>query len=555
MQLKTDTDINMDSFFDIGLFKELAELINEAFGRQIISPRATAIITLIAFIIVILYFVIIKPISKNHKWRRKQLDEILRGYGNYTRWWQRWLYIDTVLQTDPPHDLDEPYQAQFQDLRTNTNAIDFFLKQVLRRDNTYSPYYCILGGSGMGKSTFVVNLVWKYINKYKDKTLPYPVKLINCRDAAELTESIKEIDNKENTILIMDALDENNEAIDNYREFYRKLLNSITKFRIVIITCRTQFFEKYEDEPKTLPGNEPSTKKPREFKKYYVSPFKTEEVSHYLNKKYLLRFKARKKSKIIANNCTQLMARPLLLSYIDDLSTADIGNHIDSIAQIYEIIIDKWLEREAFFAASYNKKDEYKKALLEFSSEIALSMVQTNYDNNSTNIIIERYKDKPLIKTKNLKGRSLLNRNSKSDLKFAHKSFMEYLVAKQLFEQKDIQLESIDCVSNDMIPKFLYYMMVSLMREEECGGINISLSTNAKFTLDGRFNFTIRGIRGRLPNILNGNSIIKSQHFTLNCDVSENIAKIISTFIRSAISINQDKADSMYILLETIGIS
>ena len=450
-------EINME----FELFKYIVETFLNVTGLQI--PEKLVPITIIfLFVVVILLIVLCRNLCRSHKWRKKQLDEILKGYEQYTTRQQRWLYIKTWFQSNPPHDLDEPYEAQFEDPRTD--SIDFFIKHVLKTDNKKPPYYCILGGSGMGKSTFVVNLVWKYINKYREKTLPYPIKMIYCGETIEGNESlldrIKKIDNKQSTILILDALDENNDAIVKYSNFFKELFASITDFRIVIITCRTQFFEKREEEPNILPVRDPATKEQKRFKKYYISPLHNDEVEHYLNKKYLLKFSAKRKAISIVNNCKKIMARPLLLSYLDDLLNADIDDSKESIVQIYDILIEKWLEREAYFAIDDDKKETYIQALRDFSNELALCMAQPYYSKQQVNDIIAKYGANTLIKERNLKGRSLLNRNSSNEFKFAHKSFMEFLVAMELFKhEKDIPIESIDCVSNDMIPLFLSYMI------------------------------------------------------------------------------------------------
>lgn len=443
------------------------------------------------------------------------MDEILKGYENYTTRQERRLYIDTGFQTDPPHDYNEPSEAHY-DYRES--SINFYIKDVFKKYNDKPPYYFILGGSGMGKSTFVVNLVRKYINKYNKRTLPYQIKLLYYGESTfvndSITNRIKEIQNKANTILLLDALDESNEAINDFSQFFPKLLNELQDFRTVIITCRTQFFETYEDEPSFLPFRDPKTKLQKQFKKYYISPLRENEIRHYLRKKFLFRFAANKKSKSIVNQCKQLMARPLLLSYIEDLVKSDINDY--SISKIYEIIINKWIEREANFAVmNENDKEKYKKDLFDFSSEIALCMAQTNVDKEYINKIINNYSS--IITTKNLKGRSLLNRNSNNEYKFAHKSFMEFMVANSIFKSalipitnsfKDtIHIETIDFFSNDMIPKFL----VDIIKRKYYGcSISIDMCNRHEYLS------------------------IKNLHYNdgiticINCHISENILKLVS---------------------------
>ena len=114
------------------IFKEWAEVINKLFGTDI-SERAIAIFSLIIFALSLLFF-IIKPIYKyiikphyiNQKWRKNELNKILKGYENYTDKEQRKLYIETYLQESAPNEHEEPAQVQSTNLRTRTNAIDHF---------------------------------------------------------------------------------------------------------------------------------------------------------------------------------------------------------------------------------------------------------------------------------------------------------------------------------------------------------------------------------------------------------------------------------------------
>ena len=378
----------------------------------------------------------------------------------------------------------------------------------------------------MGKSTFIVHLIRRYINKYNKKSLPYPIKLVNCGEKTEdkdnyIINRINNINDKNNTILIIDALDESNAAISNFNDFFSSLRDLICQFRIVVLTCRTQFFEKYEDEPSLLPTRDPKTKKQKQFKKYYVSPFYDYEIQHYLNKKYLLKFLAKKKAKLIVEKCGPLMARPLLLSYIDDLVNSDIKNY--TISKIYERIIDKWLEREANFAVTNEKdKDQYKKDLFSFSSEIALCIAQNHENEGTISDIINKYSS--IIKEKNLKGRSLLNRNSKNEYKFAHKSFMEYLVAKQLFENKNIPLDSIDCISNDMIPKFL----VDIIALEDKGYNYIKIVFSSTISWKPQ------------------NSYYNTNTIFISCDVTDNNIKYLLELLQPKYSIGIIEFDCNY---------
>lgn len=489
---------------EYSFFQGIAQAIEDVFGWHI-PEKYIAIVFLSFCVLGILWLLnkfFIKPSIKNHKWRKNQLDLILKNHKSYMSRKERWLYIDTYFQTEPPHDYDEPSDSEYNDLRTKNDSIYHFLNKAFKKDNDNPPFYCILGGSGMGKTTFAVNLVRKYINKYKERTLPYPIKLLYCgankEDGKLLIEDIRGIENKENTIIILDALDENNEAINNFSDFFPELLKAFKDFRIVVITCRTQFFESKNDEPSLLPFRDEKTKQLKQFKKYYVSPFSIEELNHYLNKKYILRFSKKKKAEQIVNKCKKLMARPLLLSFIDDLVNSDMKEF--SISNIYEIIINKWLEREAKFATVENT-EEYMHKLLVFSEEIAVYMAQTEYtkyNKKGFNQIIKKHTLN--IAEKNLKGRSLLNRNSSDDYKFAHKSFMEYLVAKTIFEDASCNIDSLDCASHDMIPVFWADLFKTKLSVLGYNDWSISLTENLKNTIRAAVSYHSLAIRDIIWN-------------------------------------------------------
>ena len=99
-------------------------------------------------------------------------------------------------------------------------------------------YYIVLADSGMGKTTFLFNLFFSYYKKLRRK---HDIKFIPL-SINSVFEEIEKIEDKQNTILLLDALDENREAINNYKKYMEKLVDETIKFHTIIITCRTQFF-------------------------------------------------------------------------------------------------------------------------------------------------------------------------------------------------------------------------------------------------------------------------------------------------------------------------
>lgn len=485
----------MDTFFDYDVFENLGRMFFHLTGKEV--PNTIIAISFCLFWVTIVVGIVLRIIHKNNKWREKQLNEILKGYENYTTRQERRLYIDTRLLIEPLDDYDEPSEAQQNNL--HGISIDSFIKKIFKKDNVSPHYYCILGGSGIGKSTFVVNFVRKYIYHHKEKNLPYKIKLLYCgentNDNDTILKQIDTIKDKSTTILILDALDENDEAIDNFSKFFPELLKRFFEFRIVIITCRTQFFEKRKNEPQNLPNRDPKTHKQKQFEKYYISPLNNAEIRRYLNKKFILKFSSKKKAKSIVRKCNKLMARPLLLSYIDDIVNSDITDY--SISHIYEIIIDKWLEREANFSGTNNIKN-YKSDLFNFSLEVAKILVQNQsktingiVNNNSQSRIHEAILNfSSIINKNNLKSRSLLFRNPNDYYTFAHKSFIEFIIAKRLFEKNDIPIRNIDFDSFNMIPVFWMDMINNEFKNK-----TPTIDSKNKYYFQYIFNIDLDGIQ------------------------------------------------------------
>ena len=372
----------------------------------------------------------------------------LKPYFDYLKVKQaRDLFIQTQGQSySPTYEDDSSNSTKFI---VKKALIPWFLNIAFNEKKEDDKFYLILADSGMGKTTFLINLYinfhLKYGKKYKIELIPFG----DDRIIKKLEILSKNQLEAKNTILLLDAFDEykgllppeNPDGLSEENHF-RKLLDEIIEltrdFREVIITSRTQYF----------PGQEDSTyelKIPRfddagfyKLVKIYLSPFDSKEIGYYLNKKYgVLKFWNRSKKKnaknIIASSA-KLMVRPMLLAYIDYF--VDSKNTFKTTYQIYSIIIDKWIEREAKKRKHQSTtRERFKEDLNEFSHKIALLMYN-NLILNST-LSIDKETALQLCKRENLMlqdyevtGQSLLTRDINGDWKFAHKSIFEFLLAK-----------------------------------------------------------------------------------------------------------------------------
>lgn len=301
----------------------------------------------------------------------------------------------------------------------NTEQLIPFLCKKAFAQESYGKHYLILADSGMGKTTFLVRLYREYTLKFTLRK-KLAMKFVPLSEN-QCMEKIKGIANKEETILLLDALDENNEAIQDLNVFWNRLLNETSGFNKIVITCRTQFFPDRESEPERVDHIRAGTdNKNQKIVKKYLTPFSNAEVKQYLRKRFRFNLFLRYKAAKVIERVPVLMARPLILNWIDCLVDSD--KEFEYSFEIYETIIDRWIKREPEHLT--------KGKLLDLSFEIARYMME----HESTTIPADEV-DK-LAKESSIdlapivaKSRSLLNRNSNDEYKFAHRSFLEYFLA------------------------------------------------------------------------------------------------------------------------------
>jgi len=398
------------------------------------------------------YRYFIKPNHENKVWRKKYIDNRLYPhYAEYASNRSKRLYIPTRFQTKAPSDYIDPHDSLGSD--PSANLLDFYINNVFVKENSNNNLYCVLGGSGMGKTTFAVNLLRQYVSKYNRKTLPYEIYLLSLSDD-NVFDKISEIDNPQNSILILDALDENQEAITDFSKFINSLEKAISNFRCAIITCRTQFFADEKSELKqSCLINFGREKGFRIYNKHYVSPFSHDEINKYINRLFRWRWDKKKKAKKVVKKCSVVMIRPLLLSYIELFTES--SDKIETITQIYELLITKWIEREVSLF-DIDLRPNQKVLLHNFSQKVAADMYENRTLRNGFYISAEDLKNFLSINSFEidafqLTGRSLLNRDATGLLKFSHKSFFEFFIAKEHFENPKFQ---ISFEGMDMARKF-----------------------------------------------------------------------------------------------------
>lgn len=299
-------------------------------------------------------------------------------------------------------------------------------------NNSVHRHILLLADSGMGKSSFVLSYYARNRRLRKRKRLRLAVIPLGRPDA--LAE-IARIENQKNTILFLDAFDEDTKAIQDYRSRLAQLMEACSRFKCVLITCRTQFFLKDDEIPRQTGIVRVGPRKPGEgsiyeFWKLYILPLSDDEVEEFIRHRYRIwAWRKRKKAREAVSKIPLLSVRPMLLAFVPELLEDD-DYKIDFSVQLYDQMVNKWLERERGWV---NQEE-----LRAFSENLAVDLYINRERRESERISREELsqllKAYPIpIDEWKVTGRSLLNRDGQGNFKFAHRSIMEYLFVRSFF--------------------------------------------------------------------------------------------------------------------------
>ena len=289
---------------------------------------------IISFITLIVAIITLYPIWKSRRDRRIIINELGRRpfpekeIENATRYFIRpkCTNLDPAQEKEIRHALTATREDLFR-------KIDHFIEE-----DTGIKHLFILADSGTGKTTFMLN--YYAYNRQKGRNKSHLLNLVplGWENPDELIKAIPEME-MENTVLFLDAFDEDTRAIKDHRDRIAELMRLCRPFKRVIITCRTQFFRKDEEIPQKtgivrIAPRRAGVKGSYEFRKLYLAPFDNRDVRRYLAKRYpFWRYQARRRARRIAFKIPLLSARPMLLAHIPDVVASE-----ENITHIYCLV-------------------------------------------------------------------------------------------------------------------------------------------------------------------------------------------------------------------------
>jgi hypothetical protein len=351
---------------------------------------------------------------------------------------------------------------------TQQNVLTLFKKGFLA--SPAKTPVLILADAGMGKTTLLQKLFVDYARTYPT----YQLAFIYSEEKNTIAK-INAIQDKGNTILFLDALDEDTEARKDLQNHIINLTEAITDFHKVFVTCRNQFFKNNSEEWKHLQGK-------TDVYRIELSAFTINEAKSYINT-YIKKPITNQIAHQIFNKNQSFFTRPLLLSYLDFLAAdTKYAQTYAFFYQVYEEIIQKWGKREAEVTQREEVQSrDYTKRLIKFSKKVA----QQLYENTDIDLL-SIAENNQIINNINAQSRSLLTRNRITDkFEFTHRSFQEYFWATLFYDQTFREENAINGSSHPLLSDIDKYPYTLQFYNEMCWGKIVKIENAKKVTIDG----------------------------------------------------------------------
>jgi len=293
----------------------------------------------------------------------------------------------------------------------------------------------ILSDAGMGKTALLTMIKLLHLTAFWPEDKDCVLKKLGKTTLNEVAK----IENKRDTILLLDSLDEDTEAFGKVQGRLISILKATQQFHKTIITCRTQFF-KAESDPFNRPGIVMISGFVCMAK--YLSFFSVQKVEEYLIKRFPPKYlfftdkqKIAEAQKVIAK-MGLLRCRPMLLSHIEDLMAMRQIKGKDSEYHVYDALVKSWLNRQETKPDTKVSAKELLPACIILAAVMQIRE-KRSISEQDLDALIEKIKDVFPVTKIDIKGKSLINRNSDGDYCFSHFSIQEFLVAKMLLEKPE----------------------------------------------------------------------------------------------------------------------
>ncbi|MCX7837899.1 MAG: TIR domain-containing protein, partial [Anaerolineae bacterium] len=401
-------------------------------------------------------------------------------------------YAELLRELVPLDSYADGLIREFEEwMRTTWNGEDWFIRPDVQTDITYETrpalthlskwlgdnrtnLLVVLGDLGTGKSTLVRFLAYHLAKSFRADPLRHPAPvLIPLREVRKEISlegivishfarrglpainfpRLEHLVRLGKIIILFDAFDEMADRVrwDVTKSNFTELRRAAEDQGKVILTCRTHYFKDRTEQVKLI-GEGPrlseiETELYRELRQQsgaevvYLQEFDDAKIQAYLRK--ARPHTAQEDWSKIQNiyNLRDLATRPLLLDMIvKSLPKLQAGQSINA-ASLYTVYTNIWIEREE---AKGRLLDKTTKARLmlelawrmwnEEKSEIHYRDLVPFVQALQQDRIVELDDEEAEDIAREMQGATFLKRDDKGNFAFMHRSFMEYFLARRIYE-------------------------------------------------------------------------------------------------------------------------
>jgi formylglycine-generating enzyme required for sulfatase activity len=322
-----------------------------------------------------------------------------------------------------------PLTCRF-DKDTEAPFSDTFL-DVLDDVRNDSNFYLLLGEAGVGKSTALLELFSRFALSKRRYSIVFAT-------FDKDLDAIAQLENQDKTVLLLDGIDESEEALRDPSAFFSKVERLTCDFAKVVISCRTQFFQQQAEE-----RAQTDTRPAKKYQKIYLNFLEERQVRQQIGKYYPIGSKEYQAAIKLVGQTGDLFLRPLLLRQLPEIAArkdhfvfqSQDGLPYMTQYEIYRSIIEGWMKREG---EKLIHDGHYERELWDASLAVAWNLFRREQAGRQylpheslREVISGHLLDIELF---DLQTRSLLHRREDGYFRFAHRMIKEFFYAHLLYE-------------------------------------------------------------------------------------------------------------------------
>jgi len=383
-------------------------------------------------------------------------------------------YIATPILFERYDEIQLQYKEYSVSNPDNLNSVDTVFHYLIlegNRELQCQKYFALLAPTGVGKTVFLYQLFLKY-EFYSRKKNVKRLMLGNCKitnsdfwlEVDRCNEEHKKREKQdpyflpENNILLVDGFDEDKRTYggkENERKRFNEIIELTKHFHKVILVSRIQFFDN-QDEQLEVGGIESNFR----FIKLKLQDFYSQDLIYrYINGRSWERSTPHYIYDFVKKNMdagSTIFSNPFILKNADLIvhSKGSDGKPLRYLYEIYQLLIEKWIRRD------FSKYAGGVENVIMLSEKLADKVIEQNSQHNLTivNNSSEEFSSEELDLQKTYdfgKTERTFLRTNNNKFQFAHRSILEFFIAKKLLSNKEME-QFFNYSNFEMVGRMVY---------------------------------------------------------------------------------------------------